>query len=339
MEYKKEPKKIIYGFAILRSILAFYVVKTHCFRNNSTKNKFMLYILGKRHIHVPSFFIISFYFTYKGLISKDSIKISKRFERLLIPYIFWPIIIFFINNIFGEYFKVNIKYPFKKLIIQLVLGRGIINPLWFQLDLMLTTFLFLVIIYIFDNYYLFLLQLLKIVAYFLQYSNYNYYIFEHTINEFRFSIGREIMMIPFAVSGFSLAHFKIIEYLQKNKYITFIFSILTFILIDNFDVFCEFTPYNGIKFNVLSLCLIFVFSLLSFENINKYIKIFIHYITRYTAGVFYLHIYVAYYSRNFILSVKNGTIEGLFIIYIICYSICHFGILLFGKSKAKNLFS
>ena len=301
MEYKKEPKKIIYGFAILRSILAFYVVKTHCFRNNSTKNKFMLYILGKRHIHVPSFFIISFYFTYKGLISKDSIKISKRFE--------------------------------------IVLGRGIINPLWFQLDLMLTTFLFLVIIYIFDNYYLFLLQLLKIVAYFLQYSNYNYYIFAHTINEFRFSIGREIMMIPFAVSGFSLAHFKIIEYLQKNKYITFIFSILTFILIDNFDVFCEFTPYNGIKFNVLSLCLIFVFSLLSFENINKYIKIFIHYITRYTAGVFYLHIHVAYYSRNFILSVKNGTIEGLFIIYIICYSICHFGILLFGKSKAKNLFS
>ena len=93
-------KNINYGLLILKSILAFYVVKTHCFNIKSINNKFLFYILGKnRKIHVPSFFNMSFYFNYKGLISKESNRNCKRFERLLIPYIFWPIIIYLINSV------------------------------------------------------------------------------------------------------------------------------------------------------------------------------------------------------------------------------------------------
>ena len=61
-------------------------------------------------------------------------------------------------------------------------------------------------------------------------------------------------------------------------------------------------------------------------------------ITKYTAGVYYLHIPVYGYSKYYLYHVRKGTFLGVFFIYIICYSICFFGMLLFGKTWLKNLF-
>ena len=152
-------KNKYYGFLILKTILAFYVVKTHCFNPNSINNKLLFYILGRnRKIHVPSFFNLSFLFNYKGLISRDPNRNCKRFERLLIPYIFWPIIVYSVDFILSKFYKFSPTYSFKNLILQLVLGIGLIPPLWFQLNLMATTLLFLFTIYIFKKNYLFILK-------------------------------------------------------------------------------------------------------------------------------------------------------------------------------------
>jgi len=160
-----------YGLAILKTILAFYVVKTHFFNRNSTKNKIWVYFLVKnRRIHVPCFFIISFSFNYKSLISKDSKKNYKRFERLLIPYIFWPIIVYSINYNFSKYNNIIIQFTLKNLITQLILGFGIISPLWFQIDLMATIAIFLIIIYIFKRHYFFIFYFLMMISYFIEYS-------------------------------------------------------------------------------------------------------------------------------------------------------------------------
>ena len=256
-----------YGLSILKTILSFYVVKTHCLKRSTIENKILLYILGKdRGIHVPSFFNMSFYFNYKCLISKDPERNRKRFERLLIPYIFWPIIVFSINKFSGKYYKSFLEYPFKKIIIQIILGNGIINPLWFQCILLATSLVFLIIIYIFENYYLFALQILMILSYILQYSKYNQYFFENLTTNCQMSFGREIMMIPFAVTGFHLAAFKIINKLKYYRFKSFIFSVITFIFVDNFNIFYNLDNYNGIKLNVLSIALIFIFSLLPVEK-------------------------------------------------------------------------
>ena len=334
-------KNINYGLAVLKSILAFYVIRSHCLPRNSTKNAILFYILVKRrNIHVPSFFIMSFFFNYKCFISNDTKRKVNRFERIIIPYIFWPFIIFPLNFVFGKFFKLKLEYSIKKLIFQLILGRGIINPLWFQLDLILTTFLFYVIIYIFQYSYLYVLQLIMIISYILQYSEYNLHAFAHSISELKYSLGREIMMIPLAVTGFILGSSNAIYYIKEYRIKTTISALIIFISVDYFNIFSDIGEYNGIKLNVLSICLIFIFSLFPFENIkNEYIKKFFDYITRYTAGIFYLHIEVYYILNNFIISIKKQTVQGLLIIYIITYSICHFGILVFGKTKAKHLFS
>ena len=263
-------KKINYGLLILKSILAFYVVKSHCFNIKSINNKFLFYILGKnRRIHVPSFFNMSFFFNYNGLISKDSNRNCKRFERLLIPYIFWPSIIYLINIILFKFYKFPNEFNLRDLKIQLVLGVGIISPFWFQLDLMLTTLLFLFVIYIFKNRYLSFLQFLMFFSYYLQYSEYHYLILRNSKYEFQISIIREMMVFPFAVTGFSLAANDIINKFKKYKYKTFIISSIIFIFIDNFKVFIYMNDYNGIQLNILSTCLIITFSLFSFVKIKS----------------------------------------------------------------------
>ena len=343
MNQKIKEKKIDYGLSILRSVLAFYVIRSHCLGNNIIKNKFLFFIFGKRRrVHVPTFFIMSFYFNFKALSSINSKIISKRFERLLIPYIFWPIIVFSINNIISKYFGFNLKCSFKTLIIQLIFGFGIISPLYFQFCLIITTFLFLFVLYLFKNYYLCILNLLMMFAYFLQYSKYLSNAFSQYKLEFHYSIDRELELIPYAITGLNLKAFNIINNLKQFQLQTFIFSLIIFFFVDNFDVISVVNDYySGIKLNVLSINLILIFSSLFPSEIfqNKYIKYFVEYITRYTAGIYYLHIPIYSYFSKYIISMKKGTIGGLFMIYIISYSICHLGMLLSGKTKARNLFS
>ena len=86
-------KPFNYGFAILKSILAFLVIIAHQFKSNSTQNKLILNITRERYFHVPCFFIMSFYFMFNTLYSLNPKKIFIRIIRLLIPYIGWPLII------------------------------------------------------------------------------------------------------------------------------------------------------------------------------------------------------------------------------------------------------
>ena len=108
---KRQIKQINYGLAFLRTILAFYVIRYHYFHDKAKKNLILNYlIIKRRNIHVPSFFIMSFYFNYKSLISRNSKINCKRFERLIIPYIFWPIIIYLLNIITSKYVMIDLFF-------------------------------------------------------------------------------------------------------------------------------------------------------------------------------------------------------------------------------------
>ena len=92
---------------------------------------------GYLNYHVRVFTIISFYFSYKTLSSLNTQKISKRFQRLLIPYIIWPIIVYFVNKyVISKYIEVKI-YTFEQVKQQLLVGNAIIYPLWYTWNLIL----------------------------------------------------------------------------------------------------------------------------------------------------------------------------------------------------------
>ena len=91
-------KKHYIGIQILRAILSFHILVFHCTIHSRFKSKLPRLLISNVSIDLATFFIISFYFSYKSLNERDIKKIKHRFKRLLIPYIIWPIIFYTYEN-------------------------------------------------------------------------------------------------------------------------------------------------------------------------------------------------------------------------------------------------
>ena len=98
----KREKNI--GVEILRIYLSILVVNTHCYRYSKNIKYIILKIIRNR-LHVPTFFIISFFFFQITLLSRNIDKFKQRFRRLLLPYLIWPVVIWLINNLIMALFK------------------------------------------------------------------------------------------------------------------------------------------------------------------------------------------------------------------------------------------
>ncbi len=136
------------GIRILRVILSFMVVVDHIY----IKKKKYIYFL---YYHIPTFFIISFYFTYKTLISFNINKIKLRFERLIIPYFSWCIISCILCYDY-VLLKKRIIYSFKIFFIYIMNGHIFNVVLWFQNILIIINIIFIIIIFLFKGNPLFL---------------------------------------------------------------------------------------------------------------------------------------------------------------------------------------
>ena len=116
-------KKNYYGLSILKVFLVFDVIKSHCLLKKPS-NKFILYLLSSKKLHVPSFIIMSFYFSHNILTSLDSNKIYRRLERIIIPYLGWPLISFIMANFINFFFKEIPLISLKNLLYQIILGHA-----------------------------------------------------------------------------------------------------------------------------------------------------------------------------------------------------------------------
>jgi fucose 4-O-acetylase-like acetyltransferase len=342
LEYlKKENSKREYnlGIGLLRILLSFMVVIDHFY--DSKKKKEYYYVL---FYHIPSFFLISYYFTYKTFISFNIAKIKLRLERILIPYFSWCIISWIIKNIYFYVSNSNSYYSLKDFIFNLLNGHICNLPLWFQSVLILSTFSFLIIIFIFKKKYLLVLIIFAILSYILQYSgfNYNFFIKNSTIH-FRLTYGRFAEAIPNAVSGFTLASLGIYQKGKKYKKKIIFFSLLILIIISKYDIFSELKSfkYGGLRLNIAAICIFLFFSLLPVEIIKCKIIIFIiKQISIYTGGVYFTHYLIGKVFLSKILTfIKNNTFLGCMKIYLISYIVCLIGTKIFKKTKFRHLFS
>ena len=331
-----------YGLAILKAIYAFLVVRHHSFDPKTTKNKIIRHFTKERLLHVPSFFILSFYFTSKSLLSLKPKIILNRLIRLFIPYIGWALIIFKTNRLFNKKFKTKLKDSYFHLKLQLIWGQGYVPQLWFLNALIAMTLLFILTIFIFRKHTLFILQIILVLSYIPQYTG---YLYKNIVKKYPYYnnlvLAYFFASIPLCITGFILGYFKVIDLLQKYKIKTLILSLIIYNVVEDYNIFANtsFMAYQGINLNIKCICIIFIFSLFPSEKItNKYLAKFLIQITNYTGGVFYLHIPIRDYCKVFLDSVKNQTFLGVAIIYLICYFICFVGMLIFGKTPIKYLF-
>ena len=221
-----------YALAILKVYLAFLVVILHNFNRKSSNNK-IIKIITRDSIHpVPAFFILSFYFMCSSLISMNAKKIYSRLERLFIPYIFWPIIILIINSLFN--LKHNGKYitTIQDLKNQLLYGHVYMTQFWFLWNLIAITLIFNIIISIFRRNFLFILQILLLISYLLQYSGFIYTnIFLKYPYHKQYTFSRIFGMLPLGITGFIIGIYKVIDIMKKNRIKFIIFFYIIFKLI------------------------------------------------------------------------------------------------------------
>jgi hypothetical protein len=338
----KNPKKEFHfniGLAILRPILAFLVIVTHCYNHNLYQGILkLLYINSQKiHFHIRIFIIISFYFSYNTLISNDYKKKLKRFERILIPYFLWPIIIYFFNIFLKKIFNIGRNITFTDLKKQFIGGSGFIYSLYFQWSLALLNIFHMLIILLFRKHCIFILIILSIISFNCQYNGINLLYFIKC----KMPLGRTIEFIPCSVIGFIISYLGIMNCFKKYRLKTIIVCIYICYILIYYDIFIEIKGFGvcGIKMFIFSICIFIIFALFPSEKMkNKIIIKFIKQLTNYTAGIYYMHLSVFYYTCSYIKSIKQKTIKGCMINYLICYCISLIGNFFFGRTLLRHLF-
>jgi hypothetical protein len=268
-----------------------------------------------------------------------------RLERLLIPYIIFPIIVWIINNVIFFIFKFNRFNRFltiNQLKIQLIVARGIVGmgALWFIFNLLVFTFIFFISSILLKKKFLFYFQIISLISYIIQYRGINFRFFSQYTSKIWMSVGNLIETLPIAIFAFSLSSNNMILIFSKNenKKRTCFFCSFFFYLLSNYNIFEQLTGYAspGIKPIIISFFLFTIFYTFPFENINSKILYFISYITKYTQGIYCLHCLFLLYMRRYFE--KKGTFVGTNVLYIICYFTSFIGFKIFAKTKLKYLF-
>lgn len=340
-EINNKKKNYDINLGLLRIYLSILVVNTHCLNIQNIKNKYILKLLRNK-LHVPIFFIISFYYCQNLFISKNITKIKQRFERLLIPYFSWPIIIWILNNIIHFFLKRKVINSINDLLIQLLAGHCFMTVLWFQYNLIFTTLLMIIIQLLFKQNTTLILINLWNISYFLQFSNINYKNFSKYNFYIKYTFGRFFEILPYCITGFILSYIKLIDTLKKYRTQTIFIIISNFIFIIKSNIFIRVNGfmYQGINLYIASVSLFIVISLIPL-HINKnnmaIIKI-IKILSNHTSGIYYLHVPIKNYLNNYILLIKNKTFLGCIIIIIFCYFISIIGIILLKNTKLRHLF-
>ena len=327
------------NLGILKIYLSFLVVNTHCLKRQNIENKYLLKFLVN-NLHVPIFFIISFYFCHKIFLSKNIEKIKQRFERILLPYFVWPIIIWIFNNLFSFFFKIKLLNSFNELKIQLLTGHCFMTVLWFQYNLIFTTLLIVIISFLFKHNTILILINLWNISYFLQFSNINFLFFSKYDFYIKYTFGRFFEILPYCITGFIFSSLKIIDKLKKYRFISFyiLISILIFIKRCNIFVRIKGFAYEGFNLYIASVSFFIIIKIIPINQNNKVIIKIVKILSNKTSGIYYLHIPIKNYLTNCFLLVKKRTILGSIIIYLFCYFISTIGLLLFKNTKLRHLF-
>jgi fucose 4-O-acetylase-like acetyltransferase len=196
--------------------MSFFVILEHFYK---PKNITLQEITIRLRFHVPTFLIISFYYLNNNLVNRKVDKIKERLERLLIPYLFYPIIIYIIYKFLYIFFHFEeLRKSLYQLIIQFIVGRLICPVLWFQFNLILISVLFYIIAFTFKSNYLTFLQILGILSYLLQFSNINFNYFIKYTEYIGFSVGYFAETLPIAVTVLSISNLDIINISKKSAF-------------------------------------------------------------------------------------------------------------------------
>ena len=329
----KKHAKINLGIELLRFILCLWVVVIHC--SKKTKNNFKLFSKG---FHVPTFFMLSFYFYYPTLSDKNISKIKARFKRLIYPYLFWPIITLILNNIlikFTSLSKFRNAILIKDYFVQIIFGTKYCKIFWFQFNLIFLSICLTIFSFIFSRNILKCIKSFGFISLYIHFLGINKYFFNAYSELIKISLGALIELFPLCSIGCIFSSFgflKTIKNVSFNNRLIFFFGIYILFKYDLFIIYGGYV-YPNVLLNIFSSS----FLLASFGSLNirnsKVSTYIIQFIAKFTGGIYYIHPNIIKFVL-FYLETKNSCFRSIFT-YIICYLICFIGNKIFMKTDFK----
>lgn len=333
---KEKQKNINLGIQLLRMIFSFNIVVAHCLNKKyETKLIFFLCLFGL-HYYVPTFFLISFYFSNKTFSSRNILKIKERLLRISIPYIIWPCIIWmkytFINSMKGN-IDVD-KYKF--LFYQLLIGKSILPIFWFHFCLLFWSISFIIIIISFQHYYNHIIIFLLLIIFYLNLFGYTNKLFHNYKPIIQRSVKQIFNTNIYVTSGFVLGKINI---LGKTYFIKFKIISVSLIIIFLIKSSIYVKRLDCISTQSIITFIFLLFSLFPFDFIkNANIIVIFKQITNFTGGIYYLHWEIKHRTINNFILIRKGNFISCVFIYLICYIFCFISFKIFKNTKLKYLF-
>lgn len=328
-----------YGLSILRIWMCFEVVLCH-FWIVEEKGSFNLFE-RTRGLAVPIFFLMSFILTGKKMVVEaDKTKFKKRFYRLLCPQIFWSVV-YFIRYYLRDLFSggLDLKNGIKDFTLQLFLGHTINQSMWYQVDLIIITFLLILIFGICKKELgIFILIFLGMLSIYLQYSGWNIATFGDLPGSVSVPLGRMCEAVPFMVIGTLISYYDIMKLLGKKRWETLLLLLAGIVIMFNVTLFVtpEGFGYSGM-YNICMGCLIvMLFYFLPLERLQGICKRIIENISKYTLGIYCIHRLVRDLLKHFIypyFAIMMGTFKECILVFLVSLLIA----LLIGSMPVKCL--
>ena len=317
----KKTTKLDINLSLLRMLMCFGVVLSHSCRNKLYTSIYFVPFRIIQQIAAPTFMLLSFYFSYNTIFSKDNNLYKKRLIRLLIPQIIWAIIYWII-------LLPVTNPPVKELFWQMITGHSeLLNPaMWYQFDLIVLTILYFVTAKLFKKentirlYVVFL-----IIAMILQYTNINYDTFNSLSFNLSYPLGRLAEMIPYATLGILLRHYPIINKIKKYRYPILFVSLYLIMFFYSYELPFDIKGFNypGISFIIQVLMIFIAAKMFPFEIFLDKIKSIFIIISKYTLGIYCMHHLILSLIRNLLPDLFTRTFTFSICIYLICYVISY----------------
>ncbi len=270
---------------------------------------------------VPIFAFLSFYLTSSHFYDHDVKWLGKRLKRLYLPVACWSVIYFVIYNLFRYLLKMEL-ISFKELGYSVITGvsEKLNTPMWFNITMiLLTAFLFSVIVgtqNVNKRYFLFVLLIIFIVC---QYNGFNTYFFSSAPLEIRGTLGRFNEMAVFGILGLMYGrNYREFSNGIKAANIALWIAILG---VSFFIPMPEGFGYQGIRLMAQSvvICVLFI----SIPNIEKQSLIWkiIIFVSEYTMGVYFIHIGIGWALTKVLEKLGISTENGLFAMVVFLISL------------------
>lgn len=326
-----------YGISILKIWMSFEVILIHAWDRN--ESGILLFPFRKiQSFAVPVFMLCAFFFFSSALFEGNWRKLGERIKRLFVPLLLWAVIYVLILNVFylicgGDYLN------FYDLLLQTITGyvEKINTAMWFQVDLIILTFIFFLLIRFFKGKFWLFASILFGLSLFLQYSGINYHLFESLPYEFKFPLGRLCEMIPVCIVGIFFAKAKTLIERKQKRYL-FIALLLFLIgirgILGYFDVIPSIEGYGsaGIDYTLVPTVLFGIFYLLPLEEIPGKMKTVITYFEQGTVHIYCIHILVL---RLIMIIFGVDMLDHSFIECILIYVVCFLGSVVIRKIEKE----